>query len=397
MTRQAVRTLAVLGLAAWAGRGATPPPASGPPGPQAASASVPTAAFAPDGSLWLVWVDGRQIYVGSSRDLGRSFSTVERVNATPESIDANGEARPKLAVGPNGEVYVSYTRKGEKPFTGDIRFSRRLPDASFSEPVIVNDDGLVTGHRFDTLAVAPSGRVQLFWIDKRDLELAKRNGQEYDGAALYQAESRDGGRSFSANRKLKDHICECCRLAVALDGDVPVVLWRDLLAGGVRDHSLARIEDGRAPGVTRATDDGWMMNGCPHHGPAIAVGPGGTQHLAWFTGAGKRGSGTFYRRSTDQGRSFSEPVRLGTAGTGRPQVLATSSSVWVAWKAASAEGALVRGMRSSDGGLTWAPPRELASTAGESDHPQLLARGSDVFLSWFSKAEGYRLTAVTGP
>jgi hypothetical protein len=133
--------LIALVLAARLAQGGGPSSGSG-SGPRAQTSSVPTAALAFDGTLWVVWVDGRQVYAASSKDAGKTFGPSARVNVQPEAIDATGEARPKIAVGPKEEVYVSYTRKGEKPFTGDIRFSRRLPDGSFSEPLSVNDDGL---------------------------------------------------------------------------------------------------------------------------------------------------------------------------------------------------------------------------------------------------------------
>lgn len=360
----------------------------------AASASVPTAAFAEDGTLWVTWVDGAHVYAAASQDVGKTFAAAVPINPEPESIDANGEARPKIAVGRNQEVYVSYTRKGERPFTGDVRFSRRLPDGRFSAPVTVNDDGLATGHRFDTLTVGPSGDVHLFWIDKRDLERAAQEHETYEGAAVYEAVSTDGGQTFAPNRRIKEHVCECCHLAVAWDGATPLLFWRDLVPGGIRDHALARVE-ARGPLVaTRATDDDWEIQGCPHHGPALAVDAKSTIHLAWFTGAGKRGKGAFYRRSTDGGRTFSEPMPLGVSAT-RPQLLAVGKGLWVAWKEVASDGAtVVRVLFSPDRGQTWRDRQDVARTRGESDHALLVARGGRAFLSWFTKDEGYRVVPI---
>jgi hypothetical protein len=383
---------ALLLAAAAAQGGGAPPPV--PTGPRAATSSVPTAAFAPDGSLWLAWVDQSRVYASSSKDLGKTFAPAVAVSPAGEAIDANGEARPKIAVGPKGEVYVSYTRKGQRPFTGDIRFSRRLPDGRFPEPITVNDDGLATGHRFDTLAVSPRGEVRLVWIDKRDLEAAKEKSGGYEGAALYQAVSADGGRTFGPNSKIKDGICECCRLAVAWDVETPLLLWRDIFDGGIRDHSIARLDGAGPPIARRATDDGWKIDGCPHHGPAVAIGADGTWHLAWFTGEGKRGTGTFYRRSTDQGRSFSEPIRVGSMGAGRPALVVVGGRVWLAWKEPGGERTAIKAMRSDDAGVTWSEARELARTRDNSDHPLLVARGADAFLSWFTAQEGYRLVPI---
>jgi hypothetical protein len=170
-------------------------------GPDAASSITPTAAFDARGTLWVVFVEGPQVYVTASEDLGKTFRAAVPVNREAEVVDANGEARPKIAVGAKGEIYVSYTHKLEKPFTGDVRFSRSTDGGrTFSAPVTVNDDRLVTGHRFDALSVSPKGDVHLFWIDKRDLERAATQKKAYAGAAVYTAVSTDAGATFAANR-----------------------------------------------------------------------------------------------------------------------------------------------------------------------------------------------------
>lgn len=180
--------------------------APAPPG----TVTTPTVAFDSTGRLWRVWVEGQKVLVSSSADLGRTYRPPVAVTREPEKVDANGESRPKIAIGPGGEVFVSWTRYGTRAYTGDIRFARSVDGGrTFSAPRTINDDRLETGHRFDALAVGPDGTVYLVWIDKRDLERAAAATQEYGGAALYFATSRDRGLTFAPNRKIKDHICEC--------------------------------------------------------------------------------------------------------------------------------------------------------------------------------------------
>jgi len=217
------------------------------PAPAAATAApyhTPMVVPGRDGMLFRVWVEGQQhVLVSRSTDGGQTFGAPVRVTREPEPIDANGESRPKLAVGPRGELYVTYTRKGRQPYTGDVRFSRSLDGGrTFDPPRTVNDDGLETGHRFDALIVGPDGAVHVAWIDKRDQERAKAASRPYEGAAVYYTVSRDRGASFAPNRKVKDHVCECCRLAAVFDqaGDL-VLAWRDIMPGSVRDHAFVRI------------------------------------------------------------------------------------------------------------------------------------------------------------
>jgi hypothetical protein len=369
-------------------------------GPAARFSSVPTPHFDATGRLWVAFVEGDAVYVASSKDRGKSFGSGVRLTPEPEKIDANGEARPKLVVAPNGNILVSWTQALGKPHTGNVRFSRSTDGGrSFSKPVTLNDDGLVTGHRFDTLGVGPRGEVVVAWVDKRDREKALELGQKYEGAAIYYAISQDGGLTFAPNRKLKDYACECCRLALAFDAQgVAALVWRDILPGGIRDHSLARLSASASDtSPARATFDDWKISACPHHGPSLSVGSDGTYHLGWFTGDGRRGGGVFYARSTSEGRSFDEPQRFGNPeSAGRPTVLALGNRVWLAWKEfKDGVGTVLLVTASRDGGTRWDAPRTLATTRHDSDHPFLLSNGKDVFASWFSSDEGYRLLPAT--
>ena len=65
--------------------------------------------------------------------------------------------------------YVSWTKRSPERFSGDIRFSRSIDQGkSFSPAQTINDDGLVTSHRFDALLTDHRGDVYLAWLDKRD-------------------------------------------------------------------------------------------------------------------------------------------------------------------------------------------------------------------------------------
>src|SRR3569623_889971 len=97
----------------------------------------------------------------------------------------------------------------------------------------VTENRYAIGHRFDALIVGRDGKGYVVWLDKRDEAVAKQRGEEYAGAALYYAVSTDRGASFTANRKLADHTCECCRIALDLAPDGrPVAFWRHVLEGG---------------------------------------------------------------------------------------------------------------------------------------------------------------------
>ena len=415
-----VKALVAIGLLGLAGC-ATPPPAGGGHGhakPAAAAkpaAPTPeeraqmwkkslardplsmTAAFDATGRLWLAAVKSGHVVVNYSSDKGRSFGAPVQVNAEPENIAADGENRPKLAFGPKGEIYVSWTQSLDTPFSGHVRFARSLDGGkSFSAPIVVNTDRQAISHRFDSLLVNGRGDIYLFWLDKRDAAASEGKGGKYSGLAVYYAVSTDGGASFGANRKAADHSCECCRIAAAADtDDVPVILWRQIFGKNTRDHALLRL-DGKST-LVRASEDGWELDACPHHGPALSIGANGVYHLAWYTGAEGR-AGLYYRRSLDRGKTFTAPLAFGDPGAqpARPQVLSLGPRVFLTWKEFDGASSAVRLMRSMDGGATWSAPALVATAAGASDHPLLVRDGAKAYLSWYAAKEGYRLVELEG-
>ena len=94
-----------------------------------------------------------------------------RVNPAGTSVDSLHQA-PGLAVGPGGEVYVTWSSSKPKPegvlFASDLFLSRSLDGGrTFEAPLRVNDDRPIS-HSFEDLAVTPDGTVLVGWIDSRD-------------------------------------------------------------------------------------------------------------------------------------------------------------------------------------------------------------------------------------
>lgn len=362
------------------------------PAKQQLAASV---AFDTTGRLWRASARDGYVLVSFSDDKGKNFNAPVKVNQTAENIAADGDNRPKIIVKNNGVVYVSYTQSLDKPYTGNIRFSRsRDGGKSFSEPVTVNDNHEVISHRFDALGVNDRGQVFIAWLDKRDSSAAARKGKTYTGAAVYYAISDNGGERFGPNIKAVDNSCECCRIAMAVGIDgVPVIFWRHVYGQNVRDHAMLKL-DGKSQTV-RVSYDNWEVDACPHHGPSMAISQGGIYHFVWFDNAPDK-NGLFYARSVDGGKtvSSSKPFGNNAAQASHPYVLSFGAKVVVVWKEFDGEKAVVMAMTSDTAGQQWSAPRSLATTAGASDHPLLIADGDMAYLSWNTAREGGQMIKI---
>jgi len=161
----------------------------------------------------------------------------------------------------------------------------------------------------------------------------------------------------------------------------------------VRDHAVMTFADRQTPGsVYRVSVDDWATEACPHHGPSLAIARDGSYHVAWFTN-GRVRRGLFYARSTDGGRTFSEPMPIGRPdrAPSHPYLIATDDALWLAWKEFDGEETSVPSMVSHNNGRTWSAPKVAAKTSDSSDLPLLATDGRNAFLSWQTKADGYRL------
>lgn len=355
-----------------------------------------SATFDEQGRLWLASIRGQHVYVSYSDDGGITQIAPVKVNADPENILGDGENRAKIIVR-KGVIYISYTQGLTKPMTGDIRFSRSMDGGkSFSAPITVNDNREIISHRFDSMAVNGKGHIYVAWLDKREQGAAEKRGEKYNGSALYHAVSDDGGSSFRPNVKVADHVCECCRTAMAVDtDDHPVVTWRHIYDNNIRDHALVKLDGKMAP--VRVSHENWNIAACPHHGPSLSIASDGAYHAAWFSNAPQQ-RGLFYAHSRDHGKTFSSPLSFGNieAQPSRPYVLSTGSRVFLAWKEFDGESTSILGMTSADGGKSWSAPMKLAITSDASDWPMLISDDSGVYLSWNTKNEGFRLIEIDG-
>src|SRR5574340_441753 len=151
-----------------------------------------TATFDAKGRLWLASVKDGHVMVSHSDDRGKTFSAPVLVNPEQEYVAAAGENRPKILVGGNANIYVSYTQPLETPFSGNVRFSRSVDGGKiFSAPVTVNDNLDPITHRFDAMGINGRGQIYIAWLDKRDASAAGKKGEKYSGIAVYYAVSDD--------------------------------------------------------------------------------------------------------------------------------------------------------------------------------------------------------------
>ncbi len=358
-----------------------------------------SAAFDVKGGLWLLGKHGAgtEQFLGlqMSSDLGKIWTPPHNIQAVPEAFSADGENRPKLAFGPGGEMYITYTKPLSKPYTGEIRFLRSLDGGqSFSSPITVHVNRQMITHRFESIIVDRKGHIFIVWIDKRDVEAALLRKVKYEGAAVYYAVSEDGGANFKGDYKIADHSCECCRIALALNPEgEATALWRHVFEPNIRDHALRVLrQDGKPGKLVRASFDDWRVDACPHHGPSFAYGNDGRRHQTWFNV--RNGQGGIFYAATDVKGVLGLPVQLGAAQAEHADLAILGSQIVIAWKEFDGKLTRIIGKTSPDNGANWMQV-DLGGTQGASDQPRLVKDGKYIYLVWRTDIDGIITAQLT--
>jgi hypothetical protein len=258
------------------------------------------------GKFYLVYVQRTggesNVLLRHSSD-GTNFSAPVRVNDRAGDATVRNENPPKVAFGPQGEVYVCWANERGK-WQGNVRFARSTDGGqSFARALTLNSDGAgePAGHAFQSLAVDKQGRIYIAWIDERHKQKEDR------GAEIWLAISTDRGRTFLPDRRILTDVCECCRTNLQADATGALYLsYRTVPRTGpmYRDTALARsLDGGKTFTTTLASADKWEINGCPVAGPSFSFGPAGSLTAVWFMGGGDR-PGLYYATAANQGTAF---------------------------------------------------------------------------------------------
>ena len=303
-----------------------------------------------------------------------------RVNPAGTSVDSLHQA-PGIAVGPQGELYITWSARRPVPvgglFASDLMLSRSTDSgATWSAPLRVSEDQ-PTSHSFEGLAVAPDGAVLVAWIETRDGK----------AATVFTRVTEGGTRMTDTVRLDAGETCVCCRVDVATGPSETVsVLWRRVFPDDVRDMVLATSADGgrtfAPPALVHA--DGWKITACPHRGGSIAADARGRLYAVWYTEATEGRPDVLFATSTD-GRRFSPPRRLHTTPASIPDqarlAVDGAGRAVIVWEDATAVRRRIVVRTTRNGGRTLSPAQSL-STAIKAFEPAVTATRAGFIIVW---------------
>jgi hypothetical protein len=305
-----------------------------------------------------------------------------RVNPEGMTVDSLHQS-PGLAVGPQGEIYLSWSSSKPKPegtlFASDLRLSRSLDGGQgFDSHLRINEDRPIS-HSFEGLAVATDGVVFVSWIDSRD---------GWEKANTYLARIGEQGSQVEQVVTLDGDTCVCCRSHVATGPKNTVAaLWRKVFPENIRDMEFRLSKDGGHSFLpaTLVHQDRWQINACPHRGGNIAIGDQEQLYATWYTeGAQGRPNILFARSSEDQ--RFTLPQRLDVSSGSIPDhvrmAVNRAGEIAVVWEDATAVRRQILLRYSTDGGRTFSPVQVLSQALKASAPDITVLPTGDFLVVW---------------
>jgi hypothetical protein len=307
-------------------------------------------------------------------------------------VEPHGEAPPQLAAGDDGAIYALYTVGKEVPGqrfpSSALRFARSDDGGRTWSEPLSVNEGETFGSHNFHSLLAAPGGV----VYASWLSSVKGT------SGVWIRRSDDGGRTWGPSEGVHlEPTCPCCRTALGVGPDGTLyAAWRKIFPGDVRDIVVARSTDGGKTwsDPVRPREDGWVFPGCPHAGPSLKVATDGSVHIAWWTGKGGE-AGVYYARSDDGGRTFT-PAPIATGARSNPAhvqlALLAGKRVAVAWDDGQSDTPGIL-LRVGEGGAFGRSTR-LSTSGVAATFPVLGASGDSLFVAWSQLGEAAHRAAM---
>jgi hypothetical protein len=377
------------------------------PAPAGTGSGEPQLAVGPGGEVLLSWLepDGADYVLKYARLDGRAWSRPTEV-ARGDDWYVNPMDMP--SVQPiTRDVWIAHwlVASVTSRFAYNIAVATSKDGGrTFGAARLLNDDGTDAEHGFVTL-FPWNDAIGAVWLDGR--EVAHFHDQEPTAPELettpvgtnlrYARLSFDG--DIVEQGVIDRLVCDCCQTDVAVTARGPLVVYRDRTAGEIRDIAVRRHDGTQWTDPVRLGSDNWQIEGCPVNGPAIAA-RGSTVVAAWFTAAAGRPR-VRLARSTDMGENFASPIDVDTDGAfGQVDVvLADDDSAIVSWWRRSPSGGTQLSVRriAASGALGEVQVVGKSHASRPHDVPQMVASGKYLVFVWTEGGEDSMVRTSLAP
>jgi hypothetical protein len=335
-------------------------------------------------NVYVVWRDNNASSINAGILLKRSNNSgVSFEPAITLSRTSGFSFEPRISTSGNN-VYVVWTDNTEG--TNDVYFVRSTNNGLSFEPIINLSKDMPGLAGFPHLA-SSGNHVYVVWRDTTP-----------GNADIFFARSTNNGMTFENSINLSNNPGISGLPQIAAADNAVYVVWQDTSPGDDEILFRASIDNGVSFGNTANLSNypGYSFE------PRIAADGDGV-YMTW-TGRTPEGTFTFFRASSDNGRTFGPKLdltQLRAGGQGgspiavtllgpsaTPVIAASENNVHVAWRDNRLANEEIFYSRSENGGLNFTTPVNLSNTPGYSSEPKIRVSDDYVFIAWSDHTYG---------
>jgi hypothetical protein len=268
----------------------------------------------------------------------KKFNKIQTVFPA-KGLQMHVESMAKIGSNKQGVLYAVYRRKAKNTksqFGGYLYYtiSKDMGETWSEEQKLVKDTSSTSQSFFD-LALLSDGELGLIWLDSRKPIAKKERGK-----TIYFAKTTED-KGFTSEKAIIGSTCECCRTELYIDANKTIhVAYRNLIEKGefefdgngdteIRDmYYSTSTDNGKTFSEPIAiSEDNWHINGCPHTGPSLAKNKAKLAAV-WFTNANDF-AGIFYTEKAKDG--FNTRKLISNKGK-HPQMIALNNTFYIVYE-----------------------------------------------------------------
>jgi len=289
------------------------------------SGSCPYLFKAGDSTVLISWLrnisDTQSVLCYAVADNGIDFGPTITVQGSDNAYP-HGENLPRVIKTADGKILAAWGASNPNPknkYSGLVYYSWSLDGGkNWTKAQPLSTDTSSIDQRYFDVEILKDNTVAVLWLDSR-------KNTDKEGSSLYYAVF-DENNVLANERPIGVTCCQCCRTDLFVDkaGSLHTV-YRKIINDSIRDmvHAVS-LDNGKTfSAPQRISEDDWVINGCPHSGPAMAQTPEGISFV-WYTQG--NGNGVFYTDSKDNGKTFAKRDAVSITPSAKHPQLAVSKT-----------------------------------------------------------------------
>ena len=286
-------------------------------------------------------------------------------------------------------------KSSEETFSYDVNYHINSKE-TWKDMNKIHDDNTFSEHGFVSSIPYKDG-FMVSWLDGRNTYGVGDHGHA-KGAMTIRSAVLDFNGNIVSQNVIDEMVCECCQTSMAISGDIPIVVYRDISEGEIRDIYYSRYIDSNWTEPHPIHNDGWEINGCPVNGPNVDS-YGDNVVVSWFSASNGRPKVNL-KFSTDNGRTFGDKIlidEVDNSPLGRVDIeLISETEAMISWlSTVDGKGKLLIRKIKTNGEIGLIKVVDEISTERSTGFPQIEKFNDDVYISWTDNSELGKKVRVT--